>query len=654
MATYSYIDSQGRERTVEAPDANTALSSAQDIARTSGVQLVQPAQSNTINLGQIDTTAVPLPNSVLQTSTRPTVSVDNFVDNPNGTTTNFLSDGTQDTGTYRRNPDGTLTFIPQNENEEQRLLRRRSELENEISTLENRISTSAERRDTALREANVFEDTRRLNELRAEQRRIEDREIEIPIEARQELRGRGATTREFAQTTTPRLESQALEALAASRNVSALTDTINTNIALIDSRIKAEKEADEFIYNARLQQLNTIESAYSTLLSDQQKLKLEEQKAIAAAEKESRDREWAIIEAQAKIATERGDFSTASQILSSGSAAEAYRLNGQVVQQQRADEALGIINQVDKLLTMPGLSGAVGASMFSRGLLGTTARDFGSEADYIAEFNNFASKATQDALAQAKAKGMALGVLSDKDIQLFEQGALAAGMRDSEGRIKMSEKAFKEMLNGIKAASARVYIASAIGQEQYNAAGWRDASTTDVIDYFNTVRTQQQAQPQGVISPYQSDFGIVGEVIRQEEGFSPTAYRDAGGWSIGFGSQTLNGQPVQPGMTISPADAERLLAEQIQRHSNYTTRVTRALTPTQQAALASFEYNLGPNIWNDPDAARVIALVNAGDFAGAGRQMALFNRSLNPSTGVREINPTLVARRAREANLLLG
>lgn len=624
MATYKYIDRQGQEQTVEAATVPEALSRANNIAPNSGLELIQAPQGDTINLGQIDTSVVPLPNAALQPAPAP--------------------------APIQPTPFATVPQVQ--ETEEERLLRRRSELGTEISALESRISTSAQRRDTALTEAGVFDDIRRLNELKAEQRRIQDREIEIPIEARQDLRGRRATTTEFQQRTTPQLENQALEALAASRNVSALTDIVNTNLAVIDSRIQAEKEADEFLYTNRIQQLNTIESAYSTLLSDRQKAMLEEQKALAALSKEDRDREWSIIEAQAKIATERGDFETASQILSSGSAAEAYRLNGQVVQGQRADDALAVINQVDKLLTMPGISGAVGATWLGRGALGTKAKDIGKEADFIAEFNNFASKATQDALAQAKAKGMALGVLSDRDIQLFEQGAIAAGTRDSEGRIKMSEAAFKEMLEGIKAASARVYIANSIGKAQYDAAGWRDATTQDVNSYFNTIRAQEQAQPQGVITPYDADFGVVSSVIRDQEGFSPTAYRDGGGWSIGFGSQTLNGQPVRPGQTISPQEAERLLAEQIARHSNFTRLITRALTGTQKAALASFEYNLGPAIWNQ--ARDVIQAVNSGNFALAGNLMQAYNKALNPSTGVREVNPTLVARRALEADLLLA
>lgn len=625
MARYSYIDSTGRERTVEANSQQDAFSRAQNIAANSGVMLI-PEDTGTINLGQIDTTAVPLPNSALQTPTPP----------PAPTPPQFAS-------------------VPQTpQTEEERLIAERQRLQSEISSLETRISTTGDRRNTALTDAGVFDDIRRLNELKAEQRRIQDREIEIPIEARQDLRGRRATLTEFGQRTAPQLENQALEALAASRRTSALTDIVNTNLALIDSQIKAEKEADEFIYTARINQLNTIEQSYSTLLSDRQKAILEEQKAIAAASKESRDREWGIIEAQAKLATERGDYETASRILSSGSAAEAYRLNGQVQLQQRADDALAVINQVDKLLTMPGISGAVGSSWLGRGLLGTKARDIGKEADFIAEFNNFASEATQDALAQAKAKGMALGVLSDRDIQLFEQGAIAAGSRDSEGRIKMSEQAFREMMEGIKAASARVYIASSIGREQYNAAGWRDASTEDVNSYFNTIRAQEQATPQGVITPYDADFGVVSSVIRDQEGFSSTAYRDAGGWSIGFGSQTLNGQPVRPGQTISPQEAENLLAEQIARHSNFMSRITRALSATQKAALASFEYNLGPAIWSQPAAANILALVNAGNFAAAGREMAAFNKALNPSTGVREVNPGLVQRRALEADLLLA
>lgn len=42
----------------------------------------------------------------------PTVNVKSYRDNPDGTTTNFLSDGSQDTGFYTPNRDGSLTFNP--------------------------------------------------------------------------------------------------------------------------------------------------------------------------------------------------------------------------------------------------------------------------------------------------------------------------------------------------------------------------------------------------------------------------------------------------------------------------------------------------------------------------------------------------------------
>lgn len=41
------------------------------------------------------------------------LSVTGYKDNPDGTTTNYLSDGSQDTGTYSKNSDGSLNFNPQ-------------------------------------------------------------------------------------------------------------------------------------------------------------------------------------------------------------------------------------------------------------------------------------------------------------------------------------------------------------------------------------------------------------------------------------------------------------------------------------------------------------------------------------------------------------
>lgn len=253
MATFQYIDNQGRTRTVEADDANLALQNATDIARTSGVQLVN--QTPQINLSQIqDTTPTQLP----QQEQPPVVPPPNFL---------------------------TTSQIEQTPEDE--LRQKRTALETEIQTLEQQMANRTTTRNTALGDAGVFDDMRSLTGLRDELRRVQDEEIAIPVRARQDLRGTGATVREFQQRTTPQLENNLLEQLTASRRVSSLTDIINTNINIIDTQLQAQNEREDFIYSQKQKQLQTIETVYGNILTERQKMAVEERKQQWALELET-------------------------------------------------------------------------------------------------------------------------------------------------------------------------------------------------------------------------------------------------------------------------------------------------------------------------------------------------------------------------------
>ena len=60
---------------------------------------------------------------------------------------------------------------------------------------------------------------------------------------------------------------------------------------------------------------------------------------------------------------------------------------------------------------------------------------------------------------------------------------------------------------------------------------------------------------------------VVGE-IKQQEGFSSTAYPDGAGYSVGYGFQTIDGKPVTKGQTITQEQADRELGTQLANHSN--------------------------------------------------------------------------------------
>ncbi len=135
--------------------------------------------------------------------------------------------------------------------------------------------------------------------------------------------------------------------------------------------------------------------------------------------------------------------------------------------------------------------------------------------------------------------------------------------------------------------------------------------------------------------------------IASKEWFRDTAYQDSAGvWTIGYGTTKINGKPIQPWQKITQADAQKQLGADIAKHSNWKNYIDEAtLSPSQRTALASFEYNLWPWIW-DKWAVNIINMVKSGDLSGAGKEMQKY-----VNAGGKVIKG-LQNRRAEEAKLL--
>lgn len=106
------------------------------------------------------------------------------------------------------------------------------------------------------------------------------------------------------------------------------------------------------------------------------------------------------------------------------------------------------------------------------------------------------------------------------------------------------------------------------------------------------------------------------------------AYPDPGTggepWTIGWGATHMDGRRVRKGDVISQARADGLLEEHL---ASYAAEVAKTLgaTPTSQAqfdALVSFHYNTGAI-----GRATLTKKHCAGDFAGAEREFARWNRA---------------------------
>lgn len=149
--------------------------------------------------------------------------------------------------------------------------------------------------------------------------------------------------------------------------------------------------------------------------------------------------------------------------------------------------------------------------------------------------------------------------------------------------------------------------------------------------------------------PATSFTGDTTSYIASKEWFRDKAYQDSAGvWTIGYWTTRINGKPIQPGQTITQTEAQKLLWQDIASHSTWKTLIDpNTLSPAQQTALASFEYNLWSGIWSK-SAMNILDMIKSGNLKGAADEMKKYNRAgWNVVQG-------LVNRRNDEANMLLN
>ncbi|MBH8916633.1 lysozyme [Pseudomonas aeruginosa] len=132
------------------------------------------------------------------------------------------------------------------------------------------------------------------------------------------------------------------------------------------------------------------------------------------------------------------------------------------------------------------------------------------------------------------------------------------------------------------------------------------------------------------------------DLIKSFEGLRLSAYQDSVGvWTIGYG--TTRG--VTPYMTITVEQAERMLANDIQRFEPELDKLVKVpLNQNQWDALMSFVYNLGSA---NLASSTLLKLLNKGDYRGAADQ---FPRWVN--AGGKRLEG-LVKRRTAERALFL-
>ena len=143
------------------------------------------------------------------------------------------------------------------------------------------------------------------------------------------------------------------------------------------------------------------------------------------------------------------------------------------------------------------------------------------------------------------------------------------------------------------------------------------------------------------------------EFIQGREGFRACAYKPTPNdvWTIGYGHTGLvNGKPIKLGMKITEKEAEELYRQDFEKHIMPLKDVEVQLTNNQKLALASFLFNLGPNILKGSD---LLKKLNKGDFEGAANEFDKYIHQRNNKTGKYEVLNGLIDRRAKEKKLFL-
>lgn len=130
-------------------------------------------------------------------------------------------------------------------------------------------------------------------------------------------------------------------------------------------------------------------------------------------------------------------------------------------------------------------------------------------------------------------------------------------------------------------------------------------------------------------------------LIKQFEGLRLIAYQDVVGvWTIGYGH---TGPDVKPGMVITQAQADSLLADDLIRFEHGVgNMVTVPINANQFSALVSFSYNLG---LGNLQSSTLLRLLNQGNAAGAALQFPLWDRAGG------KVLPGLLSRRQAEQAL---
>lgn len=136
------------------------------------------------------------------------------------------------------------------------------------------------------------------------------------------------------------------------------------------------------------------------------------------------------------------------------------------------------------------------------------------------------------------------------------------------------------------------------------------------------------------------------KLISSYEGCKLTAYNDPVGLlSIGYGSRYINGIPVKAGTTITQAQADSMLEQDVQNLYNKISFVLPNLTENQYIAVLDFAYNTGYYAFIK---STMFNYLKSGNIAEAATQFELWDHAGG------KVLPGLLRRRQQEKAIFLG
>ena len=181
------------------------------------------------------------------------------------------------------------------------------------------------------------------------------------------------------------------------------------------------------------------------------------------------------------------------------------------------------------------------------------------------------------------------------------------------------------------------YLAPVAAQTTTNA----DGTTTN-----STGTLTPESTGTGPASSYQPSADAV-NLIKQYEGLRLTAYQDSVGvWTIGYGTTKINGAPIQPGQTITQAQADQYLLDHLNTNVAPTiqSKVKAPITQSMFDAMCCFTYNEGSGNFSG---STLLKDLNIANYSMAATDFQAWNKA----GGV--VSKGLVNRRSSEQALFL-